>query len=672
MSGSEKLSQVYSELLVAKDRGELSPKGATLLQAIEGGQLLPNALGAGLAGLSMNFSDEAIGSLRGFFGGDSDIVAEATGMTPVEAGRELERFGQQQYSDENPATSFASELAGASIPAIVTRGKTAPESLLMAGTKSFGAGALGGYGASEGDVTQQAKETGVGGALALAVTPALKVIGNLGGKLYRSATDALFTSPDRLGVDAARTLLKEAIENDAGTIDEALAMVLSKQGKGYALADIGPNTRAYLDAANVLPSPSKKIAKDFLEKRDKGSLERLTSDIQQAFGSKAAFFDEFNALKQARSALGQKLYGRALKKQIPVSEQFTELLKRPSMAQAFERAKAIAAESGVDLPDVFLQNGKLMTKTGEVTAVDTKLLHYMKMGLDDLVFTGKSPTSGLGSTQLGSIKKTRSQFLNFIDENNKTYKVARDYWASDTAAMDAMQSGRNFFRIDPDELASDLRQMSRSEKEAFRLGAMQQVMDKIGGAQVGETIVSPVGNTARNLLKDPKNVRLMRMTFPEGDAGDKTFKKFIGNLTDEVEVRTTSMQVLGGSQTATRQEAVKSIRDRAESQMPQGQTPMDLFMNMLGKNREASADAQLSSTASELTRMLTETDPTRLNTIGRQIAGNRPVDAVRKAPELIPALGRAATSPYAIGSMSGQYADPAERGVGGLLQMFGR
>lgn len=672
MSGAEKLSQVHSELIVAKERGELSQKGAVLLQAIENGQLLPNALGAGLAGLSMNFSDEALGSLRGFFGGDADIVAQGTGMTPVEAGKELERFGQQQYSEQNPKSAFAAEMTGASIPAILTRGRTAPESLLMAGAKSFGSGAVGGYGASEGDMAQQAKEAGVGGALATVATPVLKFTGNLAGKVYRSATDAMFSSPNRLGVDAARNLLKEAIENDAGSIDEAIAMVLSKGGKSYTLADIGPNTRAYLDAANVLPSPSKKIAKDFLEQRDKGSLERLTSDIQAAFGSKAAFFDEFNALKQARSALGQKLYGRALKKQIPVSEQFTDLLKRPSMAQAFERAKAIAAESGVDLPDVFLQNGKLMTNTGEVTAVDTKLLHYMKMGLDDLVFTGKSPTSGLGSTQLNSIKGTRAQFLNFIDENNKTYKVARDYWANDTAAMDAMQSGRNFFRIDPDELAADLRQMSRSEKEAFRLGAMQQVMDKIGGAQVGDTVVSPVGNTARNLIKDPKNVRLLRMTFADGEAGDKKFQKFIGNLTDEIEVRTTSMQVLGGSQTATRQEAVKSIRDRAQSQMPQGQTPMDLFMSMIGKNRDASTDAQLSSTASELTRMLTEIDPTKLATIGRQISGNRPVDAMRKAPELIPALGRAATSPYAVGSMSGQYADPTERGVSGLLQMFGR
>ena len=132
------------------------------------------------------------------------------------------------------------------------------------------------------------------------------------------------------------------------------------------------------------------------------------------------------------------------------------------MMQAFDRAKSLAAENGVDLPDVFIRNGKLMTKAGEVTAVDTKLLHYMKMGLDDLVFTGKSPQSGIGATQLNSIKDTRSGFLNYIDSSNKTYKIARDYWASDTAAMDAMTSGRSLNTLDPDQLAADLQKMSKS------------------------------------------------------------------------------------------------------------------------------------------------------------------------------------------------------------------
>ena len=52
--------------------------------------------------------------------------------------------------------------------------------------------------------------------------------------------------------------------------------------------------------------------------------------------------------------------------------------------------------------------------------------------------------------------------------NNKTYKIARDYWAADTAAMDAMTAGRSLNKLDPDQLAADLKVMSKSEKEAFQ------------------------------------------------------------------------------------------------------------------------------------------------------------------------------------------------------------
>jgi hypothetical protein len=136
--------------------------------------------------------------------------------------------------------------------------------------------------------------------------------------------------------------------------------------------------------------------------------------------------------------------------------------------------------------------------------------------------------------------------LNFIDRNNAAYKRARNYWAGETSAMDAMQMGRNFLRLDEDELAADIRKMSKSEKEAFRLGAMQNVLDRMGGAQMGETVTGAVGNPARDLIKNPRTVRLLGLTFD-----DKTvFNRFINRLEDETEMRLTSAQVLRGSQTA--------------------------------------------------------------------------------------------------------------------------
>ena len=66
---------------------------------------------------------------------------------------------------------------------------------------------------------------------------------------------------------------------------------INASSKPYTLADIGPNTRAYLDAVSLIPSPAKQTAKKFLEQRDKGISARLTSDLQDAFGTTASFFD---------------------------------------------------------------------------------------------------------------------------------------------------------------------------------------------------------------------------------------------------------------------------------------------------------------------------------------------------------------------------------------------
>jgi hypothetical protein len=477
----------------------------------------------------------------------------------------------------------------------------------------------------------------------------------------------MFASPNRLGKDAARDAIKSALEADAGTVDQAIAIVLSKAGKPYSLADVGPNTRAYLDAANVLPGPGKKAAKDFLDKRDRGIAARLTSDIQDAFGSRASFFDEFNALKEARSDLGKRLYERALSKKIPVNKELTGLLQRPSLQDAYNRGITIARERGMPTPKTRIENGKLMTDQGEVTDIDTEFLHILKMGLDDVVFTGKSPVSGIGTTALNSVKDTRAQFLNFIDRNNAAYKRARNYWAGETSAMDSMQMGRNFLRLDEDELAADIRKMSKSEKEAFRLGAMQNVLDRMGGAQMGETVMGAVGNPARDLIKNPRTVRLLGLTFDDKNV----FNRFINRLEDETEMRLTSAQVLRGSQTAERQQAVGALRDRAVRELPADASLAAVITNALRRDLRGAEQQQLEATANEVARVLLERDPQKLQQIASQLQGGNTLDVFRRlAPEFLPAIGRAAIGPYAISSIAGGQAPAVSQAMPGLLDIF--
>jgi hypothetical protein len=679
---NDQITEFRDELKIAKEN-RITPEGQKMLDQLDPKSWSTGGFGQFLQGLSLNFSDEAIGAFKSFLSpAPAQIATQVGRMTPGEpapsprdVATAMERTGLKEYSQEYPVRSIAANIAGGATPAIVTRGRAAPSGLPAQIGMAAAAGATAGLGESEAELfsPESMKSAAIGGGIALGVLPIAKVVGMGTGSVYRGVVKNIFDNPQRLGTDEARSLIKQALVSDVGGVDEAVKFVLERKGKPYALADVGPNTRAYLDAANSIPGPGKKEAQQFLSERDKGMLSRLTSDLQVAFGSKAAFFDEFNALKKARSDLGGALYDRALKKDVPVTPELVTLMERPSVQDAYKRAVTLAQEQGVKLPDVAIDKGRLVTADGKpVTSINSTFLHFIKMGLDDVVFTGKSPTSGIGTTQLNAVKDTRTAFLNQLDAANPTYKNARRVWASDTAVMDAMEEGRTVFNKSPkdvDMLLNDIKTMSRSEVEALRLGVMQNLLDRLGGAQTAATVVGPSGNPALKIINDPKNMRILRETFPKDDAGNEAFSKFINNLKSEVEMKSTSKQVLQGSQTAERTQAIQDVRagGQAMREMP-AMSVQGILMRALQRDYAQLGDSQTRAVADEMTRILTTTDPKKLQKISKELAGRSVYDVVSKdIPELLPALGRAVLGPYSIGSMSGNVAPNVGGAASGLL-----
>ena len=652
------IQELYFDLSAGRDQGNLSKQGEGVLNAIETGVVTPQSIGQYLQGATLNFSDELLGTLNSVFGKKPGVISQAAkesgygDISPRQAGIGLERLALEQRSSEKPVRSIAEQVVGGAIPAIASKGTTLPLTLGKAAVQGFKSGVIGGFGAGEGGPEQQLTSAGIGGVAGGLTAPGLQLGARVVKNVSQPILKSMFADPDVTGLEAGRNLVKEALKSDVGSVDEAINLVLQNSGKPYTLADIGPNTRAYLDAVSLIPSPAKQTAKKFLEQRDKGISARLTSDLQSAFGTTASFFDEFNALKAARTDLGKKMYANAFNKQVPVNRELTDLLGRPSVQQAYARGINIAQEKGIKVPNVLVNaQGQLVTADNKlVNAVDTEFLHYVKMGLDDLVYTGKSPSSGIGNTQLNSIKDTRSQFLNYIDKNNPSYKSARNYWADDTATMDAMQSGRTFLKSNPDQLKADIKKMSTSEKEAFRLGAMSDLIERVGG-QSTDTVVPMTANVARNILKDPKRVALIKATFPDNELGQNKFNQFIKNFQTEMEMKATSGQVLAGSQTAGRQEAAKAVRGTIAQEAPNIDA-QNLIFNALKMDATQMNEQQLKSTASEVVKILTETDPARLQQIARELTTRRPSEIVS---DVLTRGGRGLISPYTTGGVAGKF-----------------
>ena len=96
-----------------------------------------------------------------------------------------------------------------------------------------------------------------------------------------------------------------------------------------------------------------------------------------------------------------------------------ELLSRPSLKSAFDSAQQIALEDGVQLPDIAYTEGGLVINAGPnkgmpLDTVDMQFLHYMKLGLDDVVSIANKPgNTSMGNVQLGKVYGHQKQIFSY-------------------------------------------------------------------------------------------------------------------------------------------------------------------------------------------------------------------------------------------------------------------
>jgi hypothetical protein len=617
-----------------------------------------------LGGTTFQFQDEILGGIRG---------ALSPNLT-MQEGIDLERKALEQYQKENPLTSFGYEMGGAIAPAIATFGASAPLSAAKVGTTALKAGASGfAYGAGSGEGIQDKVLQGAvtapiagitGGATTLLAKPVAKI-----GKTIKSA----FESPVKKGEKEAVKLVKQALEYDKTNIDEAIKYILERSGKEFSLADIGPSSRAYLDAVNVLPGPGKKTAMDFLIKRNGGALDRIKSDLTDVFGEQGSYFDTYKALETVRKSSGQKMYQKAFEKKVPVSEELTSLLKTDVMQDALNTAYKIANAEKVKLPNLIIgKNGKLFTQKGaEVTDIDTKFLHYIKLGLDDTIYTSKSGQNPVGNVLLRLNTERKHEFLDFLDSNNPAYKAARNQWAEKSAIMDALDSGRNILKpsTNVDELADEITRMSQSEKLAFRNGVMNTIIDKMESS-VFDATSGRGTNLAYNIVKTPKNKKLLRLTFPSTPQGEKSFNKFMSKLNDEIQIKDTANTVVGNSATVGRAEALAQIKNIVEPDDIQNLSTVGLVYGLFKSDYKGASEEASIAAANKLAQMLTETNPKALEQIRKEVAEKGFAKNIlqKYIPNLGTAIGRGIVNPSPVGVATGSVVQPIAEGSSQALQ----
>lgn len=290
------------------------------------------------------------------------------------------------------------------------------------------------------------------------------------------------------------------------------------------------------------------MATDLYSKRDPNAALRLRAEVAKHIHSGDTMFETTEALLQARSAAAAPLYEKTDGLQgiwsPRLKEFFDDPIVKEGMKRGFEseRARALGegrpfnpTAMGVDISDP--NNIKFLR------VPNMRMLDMAKRGLDAVIkdsrdgFTGRLNSSGVDAeiVRKGYIKELES-----LDKTG-TYKAAREAWAGPSRSLDAIQEGYAIFQGKPEEIAAKVAKMDPGDREFYRTGVADAVIEKIMKAGMSSDEAKHIANSswARAQLR------------PAFD-NDKDFNRFMNSVTIESDMFNSMRKIAGGSDTAER------------------------------------------------------------------------------------------------------------------------
>lgn len=452
-------------------------KGSPSLQA--GAQARPqlrDAL-ATLQGPTFGFGDEIIG---GIVGGAKTLFNDKPLRQNYEETRDFVRGAVAQQQKDEPIRTGVSQFI-ASLPVGGPLAKLLPAGAGMVGqiASAGGIGALSGaanaLGDSEAkDAIGMAKDAGTGAGFGFAM-------GGMGVPLARgvgAAGTALMSKMDEsAAVQYARQKVAEAFARDQRTTRQATTR-MDRLGPEATVADTGgENTRQLLDTLAILPGRTKNEVETVIRNRQAGRADRMIDAAESASGTGGLRMStEMNDWMAQREAQAGPLY-----------ERVTQMTVRPnaSLMATIDAADQLGAtQLGQKMAIARQQPWTLDTTSNQPYSM--RDLDNLKKGLDQLVSKETKPDGKL--TPLGaSYNELRQDLISKLDRATMgQYKAARDAFAGPSAIMDAATAGRNALTKDDATIAAMQAGMSRSEKDAFALGAFESLRAKLG-TRAGQT-----------------------------------------------------------------------------------------------------------------------------------------------------------------------------------------
>ena len=483
--------------------------------------------------------------------------------------RNLLREQQKQFGMDAPIVKTSSEIGGSLIaPLGIAKqvAKLAPATKdLITGTTTLGqllrgaaigttTGAASGYGFAEKEAGSEAAVGGIfGGILGGSVPIVVKGAGTLIKNVLNSA-----------GIGdqetAASKMLANYLQKDNLSPTEAQKALDELRRIGVpnpVIADLGKSLNDLAYSAYTVQSAAKGTTKEFLENR----LIDQPNDIVKGLVEKAGLaknvngFEYLEALTANQSRLASQAYPEAYSKAINAVP-FRKFIDRDVFTKAYGEAVKRADVYGQKLPD--------LASIRNAQSVPTDVLHQIKMGLDRIVDAETDPLTKKMSGYGGDVVKVKNEFNDLIKDLNPDYKKANSEFADAERIKNAFKMGEDYQKLNPAEAASKIKKLTSDEKEAFRLGVMADVNERLGNFKGGDF--------TKQIFKSENQKLLLRNAFPD-QASYNEFSQYVKGLNRQAE---TKQRVLGGSRT----DENKAVREEA---------------SLLGSLAQASATGDLAS-----------------------------------------------------------------------------
>lgn len=494
-----------------------------------------------LQGPTFGFLDELVGAVASPFG-------------KYREARDYVRGATQQFRQEYPitgaltsaATSAPMMLIGGT-PVAAAKGMIAPAAttagrLLTAGKVGAAQSGVSGVGEStaediSGVAADAAKHAAQGGALGVAGQGALGAVGAVGGNVAQRLSQ---TSAG----DYARTKLAEALSRSQGGVpvrpggaaSPSAAADIQFLGPEATIADVsGQAGKRLLDVLATLPGKTKDLTEQLIRGRQTGRTERIMTAADDALGTGGAGYKTtIDALVQQKKTASAPLYQQIENLSVRVDPELNNLLQAaPKAHLGYEELSQLNRKSPIDLSKI---------KPGDDIPFDA--LDKVKQALWDLA-DGAKGEFGKPTNLSKSYDQLRIDLTNKMDKlspkdatsNESIYKMARDAFAGPSQLEGAVKAGRGAMKTDAIGVGELTKGMGAGELEAFRIGALQSLRDKVG-TEAGQT-------SLLKMWKETGTSDKLKEIF------GNDYKKFASGIAKEAKLK--ELETVGrGSQTAER------------------------------------------------------------------------------------------------------------------------